>query len=76
MSVPKSTAKWYEVWADDGLPTPYILLVVPAENGGAVIIDPREECRVVYSANDYEAAKLWLLEDEYIQVVGRMGSSE
>jgi len=34
--------------------------------------DPKQGDKVVFSSNNYEAAKLWLLEDEYEQVEGRL----
>jgi hypothetical protein len=68
------SADWYEVWADEALPFPYLLLVMPSQGGGTgvVVIDPKEGNRVVCSSADYDAAKLWLLEDEYHRVDGRM----
>ena len=32
--------------------------------------------RVVFSSNDYETAKLWLLEDEYEPFEGRLLAAE
>ena len=67
------SADWYEVWGDDGLPVPYLLLVLPdeADKRCVVIVDPKEN-KVVHKAAEYETAKLWLLEDEYRRVEGRM----
>lgn len=62
---------WYEVWADEGLPQPYVLIVIPKPSGGIAILDPKED-KVVYDACDYKKAQLWLLEDEYTLVQGRM----
>jgi hypothetical protein len=64
---------WYEIWADDGLEVPYLLLVLPEHGSEAIaVLDPKEGGRIVHRANDYEAARLWLLEDEYHLVEGRM----
>ena len=65
---------WYEVWVDDTRDIPYPLFVFPDEsrNGGILIIDPKEGDRVVHTASTYEEAKLWLLEDEYTLIEGRM----
>jgi hypothetical protein len=65
---------WYEVWVDESTDVPYALFVFPdtARIGGIVIIDPKEGDKVVYVASTYEEAKLWLLEDEYTRVEGRM----
>jgi hypothetical protein len=66
--------QWYEVWADESLTTPYILLVLPGEQtaGGVIILDPKEGSKVVYAAPSYDGARDWLLEDEYTRVEGRM----
>lgn len=64
---------WYEIWADEGLEVPYLLLVLPENSGeGVVVLDPNERGQVVHRAKDYEEARLWLLEDEYRLVAGRM----
>jgi hypothetical protein len=72
------TSKWYEVWADDGQLFPYVLIVVPKYDatGSIQILDPNENFKIVYRASDYEAAKLWLLEDEYTRVSGRMNAED
>jgi len=36
------------------------------------VLDPCEANRVVFRATEYEDAKLWLLEDEYEMVQGRV----
>jgi hypothetical protein len=66
---------WYEVWADEGLPRPYLLLVLPAAEGGVMVFDPRED-KVVHQTPSYEETKLWLLEDEYAQIASRMVRGE
>ena len=65
------TDNWYEVWVDDGLPQPYVLIVLPKEGGAVIVFDPKES-KPVHEAPDYERARLWLLEDEYTRVEGRM----
>lgn len=65
---------WYEVWADEGLPHPYLLLVLPLAGGGATVFDPKEG-KVVYQATSYDEARLWLLEDDYTRVEGKMARS-
>jgi hypothetical protein len=63
---------WYEVWADEGLIPPYILILMCLNDGSSFqVFDPKES-QVVHSSNDYESAKYWLLEDEYTSVNGRM----
>jgi len=64
---------WYEIWVDEGLDVPYLLIVRPEQNGECVVvIDPKEGGQVVHRSKDYEGARLWLLEDEYQLVEGRM----
>ena len=60
---------WYEIWADEGHDIPYVLLLRPID-GGVEIFDPAEGNRRVYSGPSYEAARMWLLEDEFV-LVGR-----
>ena len=68
------TTDWYEVWSNETLDPPYVLLVVAkeTEEGVVNIFDPREGMRVVYAAPNYQSAKDWLWEDEYTKVDGRM----
>jgi hypothetical protein len=60
---------WYEVWADEGLPVPYLLLLRPTEREFE-IFDPAEGNKKVFESSNYEDARTWLLEDEYV-LVGR-----
>jgi hypothetical protein len=66
--------EWYEVWADETHDIPYILILCPSKNesGKFCIVDPKEDNRVVDTLSDYDSAKLWLLEDEFTLVKGRM----
>jgi hypothetical protein len=68
------SAKWFEVWADPSLLPPYILLILSDgwQESAFVVIDPQEDQRQIYAANDYEKVKMWLLEDEYELVPGRV----
>lgn len=63
---------WYEVWTDEGVSPPYVLLLLCREAGAAFEIYDPVERRIAERAMTYEAAKNWLLEDEYTQVRGRM----
>ena len=62
---------WYEVWADNGLMPPYVLIVFGDTDGKVTVFDPKENV-VAHESSSYETAKLWLLEDEYSRVDGRM----
>jgi hypothetical protein len=64
---------WYEVWSDESFDIPYILVVGQTKKDGEIIIfDPKEKDKIVFRSETYEEAKLWLLEDEYTLVDGRM----
>ena len=63
---------WYEVWADHSTDAPYLLIVAPGTAGTYVVIDPKEGDKRIFVALSYEEVKLWLLEDEYTRVEGRM----
>lgn len=63
---------WYEVWADETVEPPYLLLVLSASDGGIFVRDPKEGNKIVYQADSYEEAMYWLTEDEYTRVDGRM----
>ena len=66
---------WCEVWIDLGLEPPRLLLVMPSECGRVIVRDPQEGA-VAFEGRDYEAVKLWLLEDEYTRVDGRMNEEK
>ena len=69
--MPHGTQDWYEVWADEGFEPPYILVVLGYADGTVSVFDPKED-KIVCESDSYEAARLWLLEDEYTRVNGRM----
>jgi hypothetical protein len=69
------TQSWYEVWADEGLTPPYVLLVLAQGGRSFVIFDPKDN-KIIHEAPAYENVKLWLLEDEYRRVDGRMVADE
>jgi hypothetical protein len=63
---------WYEVWTDEGVTPPYVLLLIAADSGSRFdVYDPAEK-RATFTASTYDEAKIWLLEDEYTKVEGRM----
>ena len=61
---------WIEVWVDRTA-GPYVLVVRPDPTEGFVVLDPREDYRVVFADESYDEVKMWLLEDEYEMVRGR-----
>jgi glyoxylate utilization-related uncharacterized protein len=64
------TPLWYEVWVDEGILPPYLLLLIFSE-GKYSVYDPVVKS-VVFASDSYESARVWLLEDEYTKVEGRM----
>ena len=61
-----------EVWIDAILSPPYILLLLGDRNGNCSIYDPAEGYKVIFTSSSYKEAQLWLLEDEYDLVEGRI----
>jgi hypothetical protein len=66
---------WYEVWADEGQFPPYVLLLMhDDETSDFYIYDPLEK-RIPFRAPEYDSAKCWMLEDEFVMVRGRMSTN-
>ena len=68
--------KWFEVWysqGEDVIPT-YLLIVTPDPNQSDLVLvfDPHEKNRVVHQGQSYQDTRLWLSEDEYYLVDGRV----
>ncbi len=63
---------WYEVWTDEGLIPPYVLILMCVDRGAKFCIYDPTEGRMPFQAATYEEARDWLLEDEYTRVLGRM----
>jgi hypothetical protein len=61
-----------EVWSDPMLAPPYLLLLLADKKGQYYIYDPAKDYQVIFSTDNYEIAKLWLLEDEYEPMEGRL----
>ncbi|UKO99638.1 hypothetical protein [Nostoc sp. UHCC 0870] len=65
-----------EVWIDPMLSPPYLLLLLCDSKQNCQIYDPAQGYKIVFSSNNYDAAKLWLLEDEYEPIEGRLLATE
>lgn len=65
-----------EVWIDPLQSPPYILLLLSDEAGHCSILDPAESYRVIKQCSHYKEAELWLLEDEYEPLEGRLMGAE
>lgn len=61
-----------EVWIDPMLTPPYVLLLLADVQGNCQIYDPAKDYTVIFSSEDYETAKFWLLEDEYEPIQGTL----
>ncbi|MEH2397635.1 hypothetical protein [Nostoc sp.] len=72
----KNNWEFTEVWIDPMLSLPYILLLLCDSEDNCQVYDPAQGYKVVFSSNDYNAAKLWLLEDEYEPIQGRLLAAE
>jgi hypothetical protein len=65
-----------EVWIDPMLTPPYILLLLADTTGKCQIYDPANGYEVIFISENYDEAKLWLLEDEYEPIEGRLLSED
>ncbi|BAZ20468.1 hypothetical protein NIES4073_13440 [Kalymmatonema gypsitolerans NIES-4073] len=72
----KSDWEFSEVWIDPSLSPPYVLLLLADRQGYCSIYDPAQGYKSVFSGSTYKEAELWLLEDEYEPVEGRLSASE
>ena len=68
--------KWFEVWwtpGTDVIPA-CLYIVTPDEKHPQqiIVLDPHDNFRVVYEGHNYEDTRLWLREDEFALVNGRM----
>lgn len=69
-----ASAEWeaLEAWVGPTASPPYVLLLLVDASGCWQVVDPAEGYRALFSTPSYEAAKSWVLEDEYESVRGRL----
>ena len=72
----KDNWEFAEVWIDPMLSPPYVLLLLGDQSGHCHVYDPAEGYKTVFTSSTYEEAQLWLLEDEYEPIEGRLSTSE
>lgn len=72
----KDDWNFLEVWVDPMQSPPYVLLLLGDKGKGCYVFDPAEYYRLVKAFQNYEEAQLWLLEDEYEPIEGRLSSLE
>lgn len=65
-----------EAWVDPLQSPPYVLLLLADKTGNCHILDPTEGYTLIKSCGNYDEAQLWLLEDEYEPLEGRLASDE
>jgi hypothetical protein len=65
-----------EVWIDPMQSPPYLLMLLGDESGFCKILDPAEQYKLVKEYDSYDQAQLWLLEDEYEPLEGRLSEAE
>ena len=66
------TWKFLELWMDPVLFPPKILMLIGDQDGTCRIFSPSADYKLVVTHASYEAAKEWLLEDEYERVQGQL----
>ena len=70
-------SEWYELWTDETLTPPYVLILLYSEKIGYQIFDPVESReKPIHTCATYEDAKIWMLEDEYEQIGERKQTNE
>ena len=72
----KDNWNFLEVWIDPMQSPPYLLMVMGDRMGVYRVCDPVENYKVVLTSQSYEEAQLWLLEDEFEPINGRLSLSE
>ena len=72
----KNSWNFLEVWVDPMQSPPYLLLVLGDESGHCKILDPGDRYKLVKQYETYAQAQLWLLEDEYEPLEGRLSEVE
>ena len=72
--VPDLANNWQftELWVDPTAVPPYVLILLGDSEGNCCVLDPTQNYKIVFSSSSYQEAKLWLLEDEYERVEGRL----
>lgn len=61
-----------ELWVDPTAVPPYVLILLGDSEGKCCVFDPTQNYKIIFSSSSYQEAKLWLLEDEYERVEGRL----
>ena len=72
----KNNWNFLEVWVDPMQSPPYLLILLGDKSGCCQILDPAEQYKLIKLCDSYDQAQIWLLEDEYEPIEGRLSESE
>ena len=72
----KNNWSFLEVWIDPMQSPPYVLLLLGDKSGSCHILDPAAQYKSINRCDTYDEAQLWLLEDEYEPMEGRISDAE
>jgi hypothetical protein len=72
----KNNWSFLEVWIDPMQSPPYVLLLLGDKSGSCHILDPAPQYKSINRCDTYDEAQLWLLEDEYEPMEGRISDAE
>jgi hypothetical protein len=72
----KSNWNFLEVWVDPMQSPPYLLLLLGDASGNCQILDPTKHYKLIKRCDTYDQAQIWLLEDEYEPLEGRLSEAE
>ena len=70
------TWQFLELWVDPALFPPRVLMLIGDRDGSCRIFKPDVDYQLVVTHSDYEAAKAWLLEDEYERIESQLLAEE
>ncbi|MGB0561225.1 MAG: hypothetical protein ACPGVO_05420 [Spirulinaceae cyanobacterium] len=76
LDLAKHEWNFLEVWVDPMQSPPYLLLLLGDASGYCQIFDPAEQYKLIKRCDSYDQAQLWLLEDEYEPLEGRLSETE
>jgi hypothetical protein len=70
--MPETEWEFTEIWTDTLICPPDILMLVKEKSGKFGIHNPAQNYKVIFYSDNHEAAKMWLLEDEYERLNSRI----
>ncbi len=76
LDLAKNSWDFVEVWIDPMQSPPYLLMLLGDKLGRCQIFDPAEQYKLIKRCESYAQAQLWLLEDEYEPLEGRLSEAE